>query len=171
MAGRVHSLRMLPLVVAVALATAACGQNDTGDETDAGTQTRTPATSSPTGGESPTETDDANGGGNDDGNGSGGDGGNNAAGATRTITGDYGRFVVSCQGDNARGERARANTAGGWRLVEYERGPDDDDVDAQFRRARLEVDVNVDCQGGRAVVDIERDRDDRDDTSDNDNDG
>lgn len=72
----------------------------------------------------------------------------------RTISGEYGRFVVQCRGAYAEGVRAEAGA--GWRIVSYERGPDDD-VDAIFARGGSSVEVDVFCNRGvPTVAELER---------------
>jgi hypothetical protein len=81
-----------------------------------------------------------------------------AAVVTRDISRDFGTFVVSCQGVYAIGVEARPARAGGWRMVRYEPGPDDD-VEAVFRDRRQSVDVEVFCDDGHpTVAEIERSR-------------
>jgi len=64
--------------------------------------------------------------------------------------------VVECRGTFAYGLRARAASTGGWRLISYEKGPDDD-VDAVFSNGRNSVDLEVFCNRGRpTVAEIER---------------
>ena len=76
----------------------------------------------------------------------------------RDITGDFGTFVVSCQGVQATGQTARADASGGWRVVRFEPGPDDD-VDAVFANRRSLVDIEVFCNGGKpTIAEIERSR-------------
>ncbi|MCZ4499076.1 MAG: hypothetical protein JWQ74_1629 [Marmoricola sp.] len=67
------------------------------------------------------------------------------------VTGDWGVFVVECRGTYAYGLRARAAVADGWRLISYEKGPDDD-VDAVFSNGRNSVDLEVFCNRGRPTV-------------------
>lgn len=72
------------------------------------------------------------------------------------VTGDWGVFVVECQGTFAYGIRARPAVAAGWRVVSYEQGPDDD-VDAVFSDGSNSVDLEVFCNRGRPeVAEIER---------------
>lgn len=74
----------------------------------------------------------------------------------RSLTGEFGAFVVECQGAYARGVRATA--ASGWRVVSFEPGPDDD-VDAIFGRGDRSVEMDVFCNQGRpTVAEIERNR-------------
>lgn len=76
----------------------------------------------------------------------------------RRITGDYGVFLVSCQGPFAVGEGVEPATDRGWRVLSYEPGPDDD-VDAVFTRTGSSIEVEVFCNQGRPTVgDIERAR-------------
>lgn len=77
-----------------------------------------------------------------------------APSARRSITGEYGRFVVQCRGAYAEGVEAVA--ASGWRVVSYEPGPDDD-VDAIFSRGRTSVEIDVFCNRGRpTIAELER---------------
>lgn len=81
-----------------------------------------------------------------------------AAVVTRDFTGDFGTFVVSCQGVYASGESARPDGAGGWRVVRFQPGPDDD-VDAVFSNRHALVDIQVYCNAGEpTVAEIERSR-------------
>jgi hypothetical protein len=70
---------------------------------------------------------------------------------TRTIDGEWGAFVVRCQGPVAFGEEVRPARGVGWRVVSYEEGPDDD-VDAVFSNARRSVDMEVFCNRGEPTV-------------------
>ncbi len=63
-----------------------------------------------------------------------------------TFSGDYGRFVVGCQGVFA--STIDAVPAPGWRVVSIEPGPDDD-VDAIFSSGRRSVELEVYCNRGR----------------------
>ena len=69
----------------------------------------------------------------------------------RTIEGEWGAFVVRCQGPVAFGEEARPDRASGWRVVSFEEGPDDD-VDAVFSNARRSFDLEVFCNRGEPTV-------------------
>jgi len=72
------------------------------------------------------------------------------------ITDEFGGFVVECRGVTAYGIEARPDTAGGWDIVGFERGPDDD-VDAVFANQRRSIDVEVFCNRGEpTVAEIER---------------
>jgi len=72
---------------------------------------------------------------------------------TRDIEGEFGVFVVSCQGPYATGDELRP--APGWRLAGLEDGPDDD-VEAVVATEDQTVSVEVFCDQGRpAVVDRE----------------
>jgi len=74
----------------------------------------------------------------------------------RAVKGEWGSFVVECQGVYAFGRAARPDAAAGWRVVSYERGPDDD-VDAVFSSGRRSVDLEVFCnRGSPTVAEIER---------------
>lgn len=75
---------------------------------------------------------------------------------SRDITGDFGTFVVACQGAYAIGVDARATGTGSWDVVRFEPGPDDD-VDAVFSDRTHLVSIEVYCNGGRpTVAEIER---------------
>lgn len=74
--------------------------------------------------------------------------------ATRVSTDvedEYGVFAVECRGAVAYGVAARPDTAAGWRVVSYERGPDDD-VDAVFANGPRSIEVEVFCNRGRPTV-------------------
>lgn len=72
-----------------------------------------------------------------------------ASAVERPIKGDWGTFLVECRGVYAFGKRA--TPAAGWRLVSYEKGPDDD-VDAVFSSGGESVDLEVYCNRGRPTV-------------------
>lgn len=70
------------------------------------------------------------------------------------VSGDYGTFVVECRGVVAIGVSVRPSP--GWRVVSYEKGPDDD-VDAVFSRRAESIELEVFCNRGRpTVAEIER---------------
>jgi hypothetical protein len=69
----------------------------------------------------------------------------------RDVSGEWGVFVVSCRGVVAYGEDARPDTAGGWEVVSFEPGPDDD-VDAVFRNGQRSIDLEVFCNRGEPTV-------------------
>lgn len=72
------------------------------------------------------------------------------------ITDEFGGFVVECRGVAAYGLEAKPDTAAGWRVVSFERGPDDD-VDAVFANRGRSIDVEVFCNRGvPTVAEIER---------------
>ena len=72
------------------------------------------------------------------------------------ITEEFGEFVVECRGVVAYGIAVRPDTEAGWRVVSYERGPDDD-VDAVFARQRESIEIEVFCNRGRpTVAELER---------------
>lgn len=72
------------------------------------------------------------------------------------ITGEWGAFVVECQGTYAYGVTTLPATSDGWRIVSYEQGPDDD-VDAVFSDGKNSVDLEVFCNAGRpTVAELER---------------
>lgn len=66
-----------------------------------------------------------------------------------SFSGDYGEFVVGCQGVYAIGVAARP--AEGWQVLSYEPGPDDD-VDALFSQGARSVELEVFCNGGRPTL-------------------
>lgn len=68
----------------------------------------------------------------------------------RTLTEDYGSFEVACEGPYARGLGAEPG-AGGWRVVRFEPGPDDD-VEAVFASAEELVEIEVFCNRGRPTL-------------------
>ncbi len=74
-----------------------------------------------------------------------------AAAVRKEITGEFGVFVVECRDTWAYGVEARPATAQGWRVVSYEKGPDDD-VDAVFSDGRNSVDLEVFCNRGQPTV-------------------
>jgi hypothetical protein len=69
----------------------------------------------------------------------------------RTLAGEYGTFDVGCQGPYAIGEGAMAAGTGGWRLVRFEPGPDDD-VEAIFTNDAEFVELEVFCDGGIPTI-------------------
>jgi hypothetical protein len=79
------------------------------------------------------------------------------AGERRALGGEFGVFVVECQGPYAVGVEARPDTASGWRIVSIDRGPDDD-VDAVFSNRLRSSEIEVFCdQGVPTVAEIEFD--------------
>jgi hypothetical protein len=74
----------------------------------------------------------------------------------RSIDEEFGSFVVECRGIYAYGVEVVPDEAAGWRVVSFERGPDDD-VDAVFAQQRRSIDIEVFCNRGEpTVADIER---------------
>jgi hypothetical protein len=73
------------------------------------------------------------------------------ASISRTIEGEWGGFVVRCQGPIAFGDEVRPARAEGWRVVSFESGPDDD-VDAVFSNGRRSFDLEVFCNRGEPTV-------------------
>ncbi|GAA1933123.1 hypothetical protein [Nocardioides hwasunensis] len=72
------------------------------------------------------------------------------------ITGEWGAFDVECRGTWAYGTGVRPDRAAGWRVVSWEKGPDDD-VDAVFSDGRNSVDLEVFCNQGRpTLAELER---------------
>ena len=71
-----------------------------------------------------------------------------------SVDGEFGVFRVGCRGVVSYG--LGVAPADGWRIVSYERGPDDD-VDAVFSSRGRSVEVEVFCNLGRPTVsDLER---------------
>lgn len=76
----------------------------------------------------------------------------------RSFTGDYGTFDVACQGPYASGKNATAPSAGGWHVVRYEPGPDDD-VEVVFESKTEVVVIEVFCNRGRPeIAELDRSR-------------
>jgi hypothetical protein len=74
----------------------------------------------------------------------------------RSIDEEFGSFVVECRGVYAYGVEALPDRAAGWRVVSFERGPDDD-VDAVFAQERRSIDIEVFCNRGvPTLAEIER---------------
>ena len=74
----------------------------------------------------------------------------------RSIEEEFGSFVVECRGVYAYGVEALPDQAAGWRVVSFERGPDDD-VDAVFAQERRSIDIEVFCNRGvPTLAEIER---------------
>ena len=72
------------------------------------------------------------------------------------ITGEWGAFDVECRDTWAYGVGVRPDEAAGWRIVSWEKGPDDD-VDAVFSDGRNSVDLEVFCNRGRpTLAELER---------------
>ena len=72
------------------------------------------------------------------------------------ITGEWGAFRVECRETWAFGVGVRPARDAGWRVVSWEKGPDDD-VDAVFSDGRTSVDLEVFCNRGRPeVAELER---------------
>lgn len=72
------------------------------------------------------------------------------------VSGEWGEFVVECRGTWSYGVAVRPAEAAGWRVVSWEKGPDDD-VDAVFSDGRSSVDLEVFCNRGRpTVAELER---------------
>jgi hypothetical protein len=72
------------------------------------------------------------------------------------VSGEWGTFVVACRDAWAYGVAARPDRAAGWRVVSWEKGPDDD-VDAVFSDGRNSVDLEVFCNRGRpTLAELER---------------
>ncbi len=72
------------------------------------------------------------------------------------VAGEWGAFVVECRDTWAHGVAARPDRAAGWRVVSWEKGPDDD-VDAVFSDGRNSVDLEVFCNRGRpTLAELER---------------
>jgi hypothetical protein len=72
------------------------------------------------------------------------------------VSGEWGAFVVECRDTWAYGVAARPDRVAGWRVVSWEKGPDDD-VDAVFSDGRNSVDLEVYCNRGRpTLAELER---------------
>lgn len=72
------------------------------------------------------------------------------------ITGEWGAFDVECRDTWAYGVGVRPDRDAGWRIVSWEKGPDDD-VDAVFSDGRNSVDLEVFCNRGRpTLAELER---------------
>ena len=85
---------------------------------------------------------------------------------TKTFSGTWESFEVSCAGVYAVGERATANRAAGWNVFTYERGPDNDMVEI-FTDGRRSIELEIFCNGGEpTVAEMERSRLTEDDSSD-----
>lgn len=69
----------------------------------------------------------------------------------RAIAREFGTFVVACHGAYAVGERATPAPDGGWAVLRFEPGPDDD-VDAVFTSRTRFVELEVFCNAGRPEV-------------------
>lgn len=74
----------------------------------------------------------------------------------RTLREEFGEFDVACRGAYALGTDVRPDTAAGWAVVSYDKGPDDD-VDAVFANRGRSVEIEVYCNRGEPTIsDIER---------------
>ena len=72
------------------------------------------------------------------------------------IAGEWGAFDVECRDTWAYGVGVRPDKNAGWRIVSWEKGPDDD-VDAVFSDGRHSVDLEVFCNQGRpTLAELER---------------
>jgi hypothetical protein len=72
------------------------------------------------------------------------------------IAGEWGAFLVECRDTWAYGVGVRPARDDGWRIVSWEKGPDDD-VDAVFSDGRNSVDLEVFCNRGRpTLAELER---------------
>jgi hypothetical protein len=72
------------------------------------------------------------------------------------ISGEWGAFDVECRDTWAYGVGVRPDKAAGWRIVSWEKGPDDD-VDAVFSDGQNSVDLEVFCNRGRpTLAELER---------------
>lgn len=72
------------------------------------------------------------------------------------IAGEWGAFDVECRDTWAYGVGVRPDKDAGWRIVSWEKGPDDD-VDAVFSDGRNSVDLEVFCNQGRpTLAELER---------------
>ena len=72
------------------------------------------------------------------------------------IAGEWGAFDVECRDTWAYGVGVRPDREAGWRIVSWEKGPDDD-VDAVFSDGQNSVDLVVFCNRGRpTLAELER---------------
>jgi hypothetical protein len=71
-----------------------------------------------------------------------------------TFTDDFGEFAVACRGKWALGIEARPDREAGWRTISFEQGPDDD-VDAVFSDGRRSQELEIYCNLGRPVLELE----------------
>lgn len=71
-----------------------------------------------------------------------------------TFSDDFGQFVAACRGKWALGLEALPDRAAGWRTISFEEGPDDD-VDAVFSNGRRSQELEIYCNLGRPVLEIE----------------
>ena len=72
------------------------------------------------------------------------------------IAGEWGAFDVACRDTWAYGVGVRPDREAGWRIVSWEKGPDDD-VDAVFSDGQNSVDLEVFCNRGRpTLAELER---------------
>ena len=72
------------------------------------------------------------------------------------ISGEWGAFDVECRDTWAYGVGVRPARDAGWRIVSWEKGPDDD-VDAVFSDGQNSVDLEVFCNRGRpTLAELER---------------
>ena len=72
------------------------------------------------------------------------------------IAGEWGAFDVECRDTWAYGVGVRPDREAGWRIVSWEKGPDDD-VDAVFSDGQNSVDLEVFCNQGRpTLAELER---------------
>ena len=70
--------------------------------------------------------------------------------------GPRGAFDVECRDTWAYGVGVRPDREAGWRIVSWEKGPDDD-VDAVFSDGQNSVDLEVFCNRGRpTLAELER---------------
>lgn len=74
----------------------------------------------------------------------------------REIVEEPGTFVVECRGVYVEGIDAVPDTAAGWSVISFERGPDDD-VEAVFANDRRSIEIEVFCNRGQpTVAEVER---------------
>ena len=71
-----------------------------------------------------------------------------------TFSDDFGEFVAACRVKWALGLEALPDRAAGWRTISFEEGPDDD-VDAVFSNGRRSQELEIYCNLGRPVLEIE----------------
>jgi len=71
-----------------------------------------------------------------------------------TFTDDFGSFTAACRGQWAIGLEAVPDRGSGWRTISYEEGPDDD-VDAVFSDGKRSQELEIYCNLGRPVLELE----------------
>lgn len=71
-----------------------------------------------------------------------------------TFADDFGEFDVACRGKFALGLAVRPDRSSGWSTISYETGPDDD-VDAVFSNGERSQELEVYCNLGHPVLELE----------------